>query len=54
MKTSVAERSDLVAPTKKSYRKPELRIYGYIATGTEAFGMMGSLNDGGTMSNKTH
>jgi hypothetical protein len=55
MKSSLTEDSDAVVPTKKFYRKPALRVYGYIPTMTGTSGMMGSLNDGvGTMSNKTH
>jgi hypothetical protein len=53
MKPRPTENSDAVAPTKKSYGTPGLRVYGCIAM-TETAGM-GSLNDGtGKASNKTH
>ena len=51
------ERSELTASSnakvslKKSYERPQLKVYGSIATMTETVGM-GRRNDG--MNNKTH
>jgi hypothetical protein len=54
IKTRHAESPDAVVATKKPYGKPKFRIYGYVTIMTETSGMMGSLNDGIGMSNKTH
>jgi len=50
-KSELTASSSAKVPLKRPYERPRLRVYGNVATITEAVGM-GRRNDG--MNNKTH